>query len=489
MSYWNTSHNGISDFKLYNHRLKSHQAHCHGNYGGSIWGCCGNLGAFSGFGMCTGGGFWGSLKAGLGFGIANGLTNMLFMGVGNLFNGFATGNFTGNSGLYGLFNGNAWGDNRLSDIFSNWFLPRRPKTKENDDDSAKVNAPDGNGDPKSKAVTADSIQNKWDAIKGEFENLNEITDKNKLIELQSKINDLLGKINGLDDEGQATLAELKALLDEHNTSIGNQIAALDAAEEAAKQATDDAAKKAEEEIINQYKGVGIDDPETIKALVQENITPELVKAYIDKGITNPEDIIAIKNSGITESELGELAELLSDGSDLKDLANALKDASSATRLLGQLNLIKDDQTVKFHPNYAVLKLIEASKLNVQVAYNSASECTASHYLKGTLSNVIKDDTGCVKYNLADEDCEYGFKATAGDPQAYNLRSIKNTNKDTDYVNANWASRVYKYNAETGQLELLNPEEMKQLISSSDIDGESGDGWYELKEGDEITIQE
>lgn len=231
MAYWYNTHNGMSDFKLYNQRLKSHEAHCHGNYGGSIWNCMGGIG-IGGFGMCTGGGFWNSLKTGLGFGLASGLTNLLFAGAGRLFGGLFSGGLGLGSGMFGLggLGGGNWLGGGVNGQSRGWlsglFGGRKadgapqddePKTVEKENaDQAKINEID---------TKANEI------ILTKMKNLP--NDSNGLNALQKEINDLLNELNDYEKEDDINteddnkqIANIKDRLEACNTRVAGAIQAL-----------------------------------------------------------------------------------------------------------------------------------------------------------------------------------------------------------------------------------------------------------------------
>lgn len=509
--YWFTTHHGESDFTKYNHRLQSHKVHCHGNNGGSIWGCC--TGGYSSIGMCSGGSFWSSLKSGLGYGLAMGAINLLFNGIGRLFGGFMGGSYGAGFGMGGLGGGN-WlgglGNGTWNSGNNTWGIGRQGDKKTN---------------PGSKTVEKENAdQAKLNEIDTKANNIllnkmkNLPTTREGLTALQSEITGLLNdldkysKADGINtkaDDDQ--IAKIKERLNACKTEVDTAITALPSVEEVENAdesgATDnanDAGNVAgegtpevtadEQATRNAYTTAGITKPEDITALAQAGVTPGLAKACKDQGIDNTDDIIAISGSGITEEDLRAAEGLIPEGKSIKDLANALENKDNAITLLTDLNLVKkdNDKTVaKFHPNFVVLKLIEKSGLNVQFAHNSVNNT----YLEGKLENLAKDNNGRVSYDIADQDCTYSLLSMKDEPTAYKLTDIVNTGfkttqtdvneaeGDIDYVNPNWKERIYKYDNQTKNLELQEPAKMGQLIS----DGHTQNieqYWIQLKKGED-----
>ena len=287
MSYWHTSHNGtshgISDFALYNQRLRSHEAHCHGGNTGSIWG----YGCNTGYTMCGGTGFWGSLKMGLGYGLANGLTNLIFAGAGRLFGGLFGGGlgmgglFGGlgmGGGMFGLGNTGFWGLNG-----SNWL-----------GGADRGNTAGGAGGARTvEKENADQAK------------LNEIDNKSNTI-LLTKMKDLptdIGGLTALQTEIDALLKELdeyKKEDDINTTADDKQIEQIEARLNDCKKTVD--AKIAELPPVEDGGDVEEEAPVEGEELV-EGETPVEGEAPAEEEILSEGETPAVEGEVVTEPEV------------------------------------------------------------------------------------------------------------------------------------------------------------------------------------------
>ena len=302
MSYFDTSHNGISDFRLYNQRVKSHEIHCHGS-NNSIWGY---RPSYS-MNCCTGGGFWGSLKAGLGYGIANSLTSLLFAGAsrlfGGLFGGFGGGLFSGLGGGFlgnGLFSGLGNGLVSLGNSLGNSINWPGLLKKEKEAGPGTTPKPADNNDNKELKGYTDLGFNETDAkaLKAanvSVEKATEYTQQNikdvNLIKSYIEKNISAADAKKYGDAGFTSADDIKALQDanisaedaknyKENTGITTT---ADMINLAGAKITPDEAKK--------YKTAGITTAEDMKDYKNSEISPELAQACNTNGIKNKDEII------------------------------------------------------------------------------------------------------------------------------------------------------------------------------------------------------
>lgn len=421
MGYWYNTHNGMSDFRLYNQRLKCHEAHCHGNYAGSIWGC--GIG-MSGVGMCTGGGFWNGFKSVLGMGLGMGLVNLAVSFLGNIFGGgglFGGGLFGGNGifggggGLFGLGGNSGF-----------WGLNGRRRAGEADDASTNPRKVDNK--PGDVDTADDSKEKDYAKLNDYHKQANELTtalaklDKSNQQDVDAhnkKVADLLDELdkyvkeeNLLNTENETQISNIKAQLiaakidvpkdvkhedvtDPENPNPGDgdaskiklgdlevEIEEIDLTD--IENINDDVLKGLDDNLKDELLthideilgGVDVTEDDWLEIINNPNIPSEIkAKAkskFYDEGLTN------VKKSEFTEAELKKLIAVI-DKSEVDDFDNINEPEL----------LTKDDNTVTSFK-------IKSKETSIEVTYNRVEEIDGELIFHGAQDQqqyVVQKDKG------------------------------------------------------------------------------------------------